>query len=220
MGYYDGNTVTALWNYAQHYTLSDNFFDTTFGTTVMGHMTLISGQTHGVNVEAGTASTSVINNGSIIGNVQPYYDDCAAGSTPNVVMTGMNVGDLLNTANVSWAWFYGDFAATSAPGTIPATCISIYNSHYAPFDYYQDTSNPHHIPPSSVAAIGTDTCSNQKCANHNYDLSYFAQALNAGNLPAGTYIEFSEADTGHPSELPVTVETRTGLEASPGGGER
>src|SRR5947209_9460621 len=24
MGYYDGNTVTALWNYAQHYAMSDN----------------------------------------------------------------------------------------------------------------------------------------------------------------------------------------------------
>src|SRR5579863_307672 len=30
MGYYDGNTVTALWNYAQHYAMSDNFFDTEF----------------------------------------------------------------------------------------------------------------------------------------------------------------------------------------------
>src|SRR5271165_595499 len=36
MGYYDGNTVTALWNYAQHFSMSDNFFDTEFGTTVMG----------------------------------------------------------------------------------------------------------------------------------------------------------------------------------------
>ena len=26
MGYYDGNTVTALWNYAQHFAMSDNFF--------------------------------------------------------------------------------------------------------------------------------------------------------------------------------------------------
>ena len=25
MGYFDGNTVTALWNYAQHYAISDNF---------------------------------------------------------------------------------------------------------------------------------------------------------------------------------------------------
>jgi phospholipase C len=33
MGYYDGNTVTALWNYAQHFAMSDNFYDTEFGTT-------------------------------------------------------------------------------------------------------------------------------------------------------------------------------------------
>src|SRR5215469_6313489 len=30
LGYYDGNTVTALWNYAQHFALSDNSFGTTF----------------------------------------------------------------------------------------------------------------------------------------------------------------------------------------------
>jgi phospholipase C len=46
MGYYDGNTVTALWNYAQHFAMSDNFYDTEFGTTAMGHLNLISGQTH------------------------------------------------------------------------------------------------------------------------------------------------------------------------------
>jgi phospholipase C len=42
MGYYDGNTVTALWNYAQHFAMSDNFYDTEYGTTVMGHLNLIS----------------------------------------------------------------------------------------------------------------------------------------------------------------------------------
>src|SRR5262249_10946185 len=31
MGYFDGNTVTALWNYAQHYSMSDNFYASTFG---------------------------------------------------------------------------------------------------------------------------------------------------------------------------------------------
>src|SRR5579864_7225894 len=30
MGYFDGNTVTAIWNYAQHFAMSDNSFDTTF----------------------------------------------------------------------------------------------------------------------------------------------------------------------------------------------
>lgn len=54
MGYYDGNTVTALWNYAQHFSMSDNFFATEFGVTVEGHLNLISGQTHQTN----TASIS------------------------------------------------------------------------------------------------------------------------------------------------------------------
>ena len=106
----------------------------------------------------------MISNGTIIANVQPYYDDCAAGATPNVVMTGKNVGDLLNAAGVSWGWFYGDFAAVfTRRRHAHATCTAIYNSHYAPFDYYQSTSNPHHIPPASLAAIGTDTCVN-RCA--------------------------------------------------------
>ena len=47
MGYYDGNTVTAIWNYAQHYAMSDNSFATTFGVTVAGHLNLVSGETHG-----------------------------------------------------------------------------------------------------------------------------------------------------------------------------
>ncbi|HEY4047013.1 MAG TPA: alkaline phosphatase family protein [Acidobacteriaceae bacterium] len=210
MGYYDGNTVTALWNYAQHFSMSDNFFDTLFGVTVMGHMNLLSGQTNGLIVKAGSpVSPTVISNGSIIANVQPYYDDCAAGVTPNVVMTGKNVGDLLNAAGVSWGWFYGDFGAvsiTSLGGVPKATCTAIYNSHYAPFDYYQDTSNPHHIPPSSLAAIGTDTCIDQMCANHNYDLSYFFQALSNGNLPAVTYLKFSETDTGHAADSTPLLE--------------
>ena len=42
MGYYDGNTVTALWNYAQQYTLSDNSFGTVFGPSTPGAINLIS----------------------------------------------------------------------------------------------------------------------------------------------------------------------------------
>ncbi len=36
MGYFDGNTVTALWNYAQHFAMSDHFFGTTFGPSGAG----------------------------------------------------------------------------------------------------------------------------------------------------------------------------------------
>src|SRR5579883_3313603 len=47
MDYYDGNTVTALWNYAQHFAMSDNSFGTTFGPSTPGALNLVSGQTHG-----------------------------------------------------------------------------------------------------------------------------------------------------------------------------
>jgi phospholipase C len=42
MGYFDGNTVTALWNYAQQFAMSDNFFGTTFGPSTPGALNLIS----------------------------------------------------------------------------------------------------------------------------------------------------------------------------------
>ncbi len=108
----------------------------------------------------------------------------AAAAAPNVAMTGKNIGNLLNTAGVSWGWFYGDFAPVSISAGV-AKCISQYNAHYAPFDYYLSTSNPHHLPPASPAAIGTDTCANLMCANHNYDLTYFYQALRRRQSPCG-----------------------------------
>ena len=45
MGYYDGNTVTALWNYAQHYAMSDNSYNTGFGPSTPGVIDLVSGNT-------------------------------------------------------------------------------------------------------------------------------------------------------------------------------
>ena len=36
MGYFDGNTVTALWNYAQHFAMSDNAWTDTFGPSDAG----------------------------------------------------------------------------------------------------------------------------------------------------------------------------------------
>ena len=36
MSYYDGNTVTGLWNYAQHFAMSDNAYGTTYGPSTPG----------------------------------------------------------------------------------------------------------------------------------------------------------------------------------------
>lgn len=214
MAYYDGNTVTALWNYAQHYAMSDNFFDTEFGTTVMGHLNLISGQTHQTSVQ--TISGKVAN-GSIVANVEAGFDDCvtAANGTP-VQMTSRNVGDLLNAKGISWGWFYADFPQSTNNQPI-TTCPSSYNSHYDPFQYYASTSNQHHLPPTSVAAIGTSADQ----ANHNYALTDFWNAASAGNLPTVSFIKASKPQTGHPSdssplaEQQFLVETINALQQLP-----
>jgi phospholipase C len=212
MGYYDGNTVTALWNFAQHFAMSDNFFASTFGTTVMGHLNLLSGQTHG----ATPASISgKVANGSVIANVDPVLDDCSTGSV--VTMSGKNIGDLLNAANngkgVTWGWFYADWTESS---TGNAQGCSTFNPHYAPFQYYASTANPHHRPPTSVAMIGqTDQ------ANHQYNLTDLWSALDQGILPAVTFIKADSTQTGHAadgtplSEQQFLVETISRLEQSP-----
>ncbi len=50
MGYYDGNTATAIWNYAQYFAMSDNSFGTTFGPSTPGALNLISGNTFGATL--------------------------------------------------------------------------------------------------------------------------------------------------------------------------
>jgi phospholipase C len=189
MGYYDGNTVTALWNYAQHFAMSDNFFASEFGTTVMGHLNLISGQTHGA---VPSSISGRVVNGTVIANVNPVMDDCATGN--EVQMSGRNVGDLLNAKEVSWGWFYGDWTPV---GVIAgkAQCSDEYDAHYAPFQYYASTANPHHLPPSSAAMIGyTDQ------ANHQYAISDLWDAAAQGSLPSVIFIKPAHVLNGHPSD--------------------
>jgi phospholipase C len=229
MGYYDGNTVTAYWNYAQYFAMSDNYFDTEFGVTVEGHMNLIAGQTH---TTTGNSGTKVVN-GSIIANVEAGYDNCVGGSSTPIKMTSTTIGDLLNGKGITWGWFYGDYPQSAnstpipAPSPSPTSAINTacnntpsgntYNSHYDPFMYFASTSNPGHLPPSSVAAIGTSGDQ----ANHNYALGDFINGLNNGNLPAVTFLKAPTTETGHPAnstpleEQTFLVDTINMLQESP-----
>jgi phospholipase C len=67
-----------------------------------------------------------------------------------------------------------------------------YIPHHEPFQYYQQTANPHHLPPSSAGMIGqTDQ------ANHQYDLVDFWAALDNGNLPAVSFLKAAGYQDGH-----------------------
>jgi phospholipase C len=180
MDYYDGNTVTALWNYAQHYAMSDNSYNADI--TPDGHGGF-----------------------SLTGDAQPYWDDC---STRDAVgLTGENIGDELNAAGLSWGWFQGGFRPTTSyaaaleatahagqptstfipdefknagfQALVPhsanqGTCDAVspvgqalggtgqygykddYIPHHEPFQYYESTANPHHLTIPTYAN-GQDT---------------------------------------------------------------
>jgi len=191
MGYFDGNTVTALWNYAQHFAMSDNSYGTTYGPSHIGVLNLVSGQTHGA---VPTAPTPDIVDGTMIANVQPTYDDCPISSL-TAHMTGRNIGNLLNDHHVTWGWFSDGFKPTSRLPDGTAVCDkaatnihgftdTVYDAGNEGFQYYQSTSNPHHLPPTSIAAIG-----HQDQANHQYDITDFWAAAERGNLPAVSFLK-------------------------------
>src|SRR5262249_8384622 len=57
---------------------------------------------------------------------------------------------------------------------------------------YAQTANPRHLPPSRVSMIGhTDR------ANHQYDLEDFWNAVDAGHLPAVSYLKAAAYQDGH-----------------------
>jgi phospholipase C len=244
MVYCDGNTGTALWNYAQYFAMSDRSFGTTFGPSTPGALNLVSGNTLFATLVAtrpnGTAASPSGNlangqappngtsatTGAVIGDPRPGYDDCVLTNpglktTNMVTVVGTNVGDLLNAKGLTWGWFMGGFAPTGTGGraagngsadefgvTRPlsicgshhsglagddsVTTVGDYIPHHEPFEYYLQSSNIMHLPPSSSSMIGrTDQ------AKHQYDLTYFFTAFKQHHLPAVTYLKAAAYQDGH-----------------------
>src|SRR6202011_142370 len=80
MGSHDGNAVTALWNYAQHYAMNDHPFGTPFGPSTPGALNLVSGQTNGViNPLNASAAITVDGSGGFtdINDADPTGDICS-----------------------------------------------------------------------------------------------------------------------------------------------
>jgi phospholipase C len=252
MDYFDGNTVTALWNYAQNFAMSDAFYGTGYGQSDVGAINVTAANTYGavcgdgVHVYApagsalpqcpqgvGTATPGVDQPpgpGTVIGDVDPSYDGCSnnsAGTGNTIAMGGRNIGDLLDAARVPWGWFQGGFAPTGTTAAGLPVCgqeatfdngtqEQAYSAHHEPFEYYPQTANPLHLPPTSEFMIGR-----QDQANHQYDLSAFWQAADSGNLPAVSYLKAPRSGDAHPGnsdpldEQQFLVDTINRLEALP-----
>jgi phospholipase C len=208
MGYFDGNTVTAFWNYAQHYAMSDNSYGTGFGPSTPGAINLVSGQTNGATNDLNGPGALVDDgNGGLtdVGDADPGGDVCSTTTGETFQMTGQNIGNLLNAAGVSWGFFEGGFnlSVVNANGTtgcgrkttsaVTKTLKADYIPHHQPFQYYPSTANPTHARPLNTAEIG-----HAGPANHQYDTLDFFAAVKAGNFPAVSFLKAPGFQDGHP----------------------
>ena len=210
MGYYDGNTVTGMWNYAQHFAMNDNSYGTTFGPSTPGVVNLVSGQTNTTN--APTVGTYEISGGpdgsfTVIGDADPMSDVCSSPTRDQVTMSNPNIGDLLEAAGVTWGGFMGGFDLTivnpngttgcsrSTFSNIVGAATADYVPHHSFFNYWTSTANPTHARPGSLAEIGNDGP-----ANHQYDLNDFFAAVSNGNQPAVSFLKapaYQDAHAGY-----------------------
>jgi phospholipase C len=177
--------------------------------------------------------------GTVIGDAQPFGDDCSNRDQVQLSSDNKNIGDLLNAKNVTWGYFEGGFKPTSTEPDGTAVCGASHNvgamlggtgksgrlplgtkddyiPHHEPFQYYPSTANPHHLPPGSVDKIGqTDS------PNHQYDLSDFWAAADGGHLPAVSFLKAAGYQDGHPEysdpldEQQFLVETVNRLQRLP-----
>jgi phospholipase C len=206
MGYYDGNTVTAMWNYAQQFALNDNSFGTTFGPSTPGAINLVSGQTGGVDDAINVGNDVVPDGGgglTLVSDADPVGDVCSSSSA--VHFSGQNIGDLLNREGVTWGFFEGGFdlqtknadgstgCGRTTTSTVTNTKKADYIPHHQPFQYYTSTRNPQHTRPTSVHSIGYQG----DAANHQYDINDFYAAVSAGNFPAVSFLKAPGFQDGH-----------------------
>ena len=222
MGYYDGNTVTAIWQWAQHFAMDDNAYTDTYGPSTPGALNIVAGQTDGMNIVAASKNPSTLRNWTyyisdaqsglaMINDVDPGYDVCSK-PKDQAMMQGKNIGDLLSAAGITWGGFMGgfDLGAKNANGTtgckrsthstVVGSNVVDYIPHHNWFQYYASTANPQHVRPSSIDAIGYTFEGDGKTrdpANHEYGLKDFYDAVKSGNFPSVAYIKLPAYQDGH-----------------------
>ncbi|CAB3762559.1 phospholipase C [Paraburkholderia humisilvae] len=166
LGYFDGNTVTGMWNYAQNFSMNDNAWTDTFGPSTPGAVEVVSGQNNGIQMFTTTATTgtalgtqvtgttspsgNAIPDGqggfTLIGDLDPAGDACTnvGNKTGSTVMqyapAVKNIGDLLNAKSITWGGFMGGFnLATVNPNGTTGCARSTFSSvlNAAKADYVQ-----------------------------------------------------------------------------------
>ncbi len=191
MGYYHTATLP-MYPIVQQYTLCDNLFHSAFGGSFLNHIYMIAcnaptfpnspaGITaKGINADGSITDGAVSPDGYGINTLQtvntPHRASPAANLCPQQTMT--TIGDRMDAAGVSWAWYSGGWNKMLAG----AGDTSLFQFHHQPFNYF--------------AKYGADTSSLKKLRLK--DETDFIAGLTSGNLPAVSFLKPFGADNEHP----------------------
>lgn len=175
MGYYDGHTLP-LWQYAQKYTLADNFFQGAFGGSFLNHFWLVCACTPryehapeevtAVLDSAGqlVKDGAVTPDGYAVNTLQPATAPIKPGTPSSKqlpLQTLPTIGDRLSDKGISWAWYSGGWN-----DAVAGKAGKNFQFHHQPFAYF------------SNYAAGT-----KERAAHLKDEADFIKAVDEGQLP-------------------------------------
>lgn len=151
MGYQDTRN-TALWKYAQTYTLADNFFQSAFGGSFLNHIWLACACTPRYDNAPSDMVAVLDKNGNMlkdgqvtpdgyaVNTIQSVYQPHAATITdtkkllpPQIAPT---LGDRLSEKAISWAWYSGGW--NDAMAGKPDESFQFHHQPYAFFKNYAD----------------------------------------------------------------------------------
>jgi phospholipase C len=175
---------------AQQFVMCDNFFHSAFGGSFLNHQFLVAAAAPtwpnapadaisnpdpaNLNDARVTPDGFVVNTAFTINTPHPSSSTNPAELVPQ--QTNPTIGDLLNTANVSWKWYSGGWNDALAGHPDP-----LFQFHHQAFAFYQNYAD------------GTAA----KAAHLQDEQNFFADVA-SGNLPAVCFIKPLGPDNEHP----------------------
>ena len=196
MGYWDGSKLP-LWRWAREYTLADNFFAAAFGGSFLAHQWLFCACTprweeapegmraqldaNGMLLRDGAVSPD----GYLVNTVYPATTPHWPAEDPRELVPGLTnptIGDRLDGAGRSWAWYMGGWNEALAGNSVR---VNFKTHQQAPLYYARYD-------------VGTPAR-----ARHLKDEQDFMVDLRAGTLPAVSFVIPGDADSQHPGSADV-----------------
>jgi len=224
MGYFDGNTVTALWNYAQNFAMSDNFFKTTYGPSAPGAINLIAGNTYGLLANDKTPTLA----SSTIVNAPGINQNTGLPGLQNVTLAASN-----SNGNTGQGAVIGDprpvgddcnpLGSTQVASTFPSQNIGdLLNARGVTWGWFQGgfaaTSTSNGIAACSALHMASDGSVKQDYIGHHEPFNYFPSTQNLHHLPPSSPDKVGQTDqANHQYDLNTlfTINNVSGPSAEP-----